>query len=76
MKVSLLPLFAVVPDWYNTINEEYQNNEQLQKLIIAAVQNKLRQDWMYKGGVLLFRNKIYLLDKSTLPLVIIVEKAF
>lgn len=74
MKVSLLPLFAVVPDWFNTINEEYQNNEQLQKLIKAAVQNELRHEWMYKGGVFLFRNKNYLPDKSTLLLVIIGEK--
>jgi hypothetical protein len=60
-----------IPHWLEPIQEEVTSNPQLQELVKKIEVNEAVGAWEYKGGLILFKNRIYLAaDSPLIPIVI------
>jgi len=60
-----------IPHWLEPIQEEVTSNPQLQELVKKIEANEAVGAWEYKGGLILFKKRIYLAaDSPLIPIVI------
>jgi hypothetical protein len=60
-----------IPHWLEPIQEEVATKPQLQELVKKIEGDEVVGPWEYKGGLIYFKNRIYLEGNSTLiPMII------